>query len=463
MLDGLPRPPGLPRRDRSRSPLREAQNVPVGNATEEGLHAMEEDRRFHCMLARRFQKKKRQLGAGREIVFDKADAKTRLKLIQTGKNEWGNWKQFQAVDVIKPEHVEQFLAEHPELQVLPTRWVDTDKSEVGQESKFKSRLVVRGDMESSQGLRTDSPTASQLFLNVIIAYAASKSIPLRAGDISAAFLQGTGIKRLLAMWLPKGGVPDPEAPEGSLLVAKKSVYGTRDAPRGFWKGLHDTLLQEGLLPVPYETSAYYLPGREGEIAGLLGCHVDDLLWAGSEAMQETMLRVQKVYKFGLVEGNELKYCGRIINQSGDHIKVTCPNVLDRTKNIFVSPERRKNLSEAATPSEIAQLRSVVGSLSWLARVCRPDISFGVNQLQAVQQRAQVRHLMDANKILNYAMKDRHKGLVYPKNALDINEAILVSITTTHPMLRAWKPSRMELSAGTDLSREESWRLHHQSS
>ena len=40
--------------------------------------------------------------------------------------------------VVKPEHVEQFLAEHPELQVLPTRWVDTGKAEVGQESKFKA-------------------------------------------------------------------------------------------------------------------------------------------------------------------------------------------------------------------------------------------------------------------------------------------------------------------------------------
>lgn len=80
-------------------------------------------------------------------------------------------------------------------------------------------------------------------------------------------------------------------PEGSRPLAKKSVYGTRDAPRGFWKGLHDTLLQEGVLPVPYETSACYVLEKKGEMAGLLGCHVDDLLWAGPEEMQEIMLRV----------------------------------------------------------------------------------------------------------------------------------------------------------------------------
>ncbi len=60
-------------------------------------------------------------------------------------------------------------------------------------------------------------------------------------------------------------------------------------------------------------------------------------------------------------------------------------------------------AEPATPAEISQLRSVVGSLSWLSRVCRPDIGFGVNQLQAVQQKAKVDDLLTANRLLSYAM------------------------------------------------------------
>ena len=198
-------------------------------------------------------------------------------------------------------------------------------------------------------------------------------------------------------------------------------------PRGFWKALHDTLLNMGLLPVPYETSAYYLPGPDGEIHGLLGCHVDDLLWAGGEKMQETMLKVQKVFKFGVVEGNQLKYCGRVIDQSEKGIKVTCPNVLDRTKAIHVGPARRKGLADPATNSEISQLRSVVGSLSWLGRVCRPDICYGVNQLQAVQQKAQVKRLLEANKLLSYAMRDKSKGIFYPAKAFTFEKAVLLSI------------------------------------
>ena len=336
--------------------------------------------------------------------------------------------QFTAVDVIPPNDVDNFKAERPDVEILPSRWVDTNKAEEGEADVFKSRLVVRGDLEENKGVRTDSPTASQLFINLIICWAAALGEPLRAGDISAAFLQGAWITRLLAITLPKGGIPDPAVQPGSLLVARKSVYGTRDAPRGFWKALRDVLLSKGLAPVPYETAAYYLPGPRGTISGLLGCHVDDLLWCGLEDMQAVMLEVQKEFKFGLVENDEMKYCGRIIKQSTDGIRVTCPSVLDRTKAIYVEPQRRKQLSAPAKPSEISQLRSVIGSLSWLGRICRPDICFRVNQLQAVQQRAQVRHLIEANKLLNFAMQDRDKGIFYARKAMKLEEAIIVSVT-----------------------------------
>ena len=37
-------------------------------------------------------------------------------------------------------------AADPSLRVIPTRWVETNKAEIGQPDVFKSRLVVRGDL-----------------------------------------------------------------------------------------------------------------------------------------------------------------------------------------------------------------------------------------------------------------------------------------------------------------------------
>ena len=207
----------------------------------------------------------------------------------------------------------------------------------------------------------------------------------------------------------------------------RSVYGTRDAPRGFFKELAKILIAAGLKPIPYEPAAFYLPGESGRIEGILGCHVDDLLWSGTDRMQQVMMEVQKTFQFGLVEDDVLKYCGRVITQTSKGIKVTCPNVLDCTKPIFLTKEIRAQTAAPATASEISQLRSIVGSLSWLGRVCRPDISFAVNQLQAVQQRASVSNLLEANKILNYAMKDKQKGIFYAANALKIENSILLML------------------------------------
>ena len=371
------------RTERSRSPHREAGNIPVpGEAVDEdgALHAERQERHFHAFLAKRMPKKKRQVGAGRELTYKNCTEDIKNALDETRRKEWRNWKQFEAAYVMPPgEAQEKFLAENPDLVVIPSRWVDTDKSGDPTKPEFKSRLVARGDLEKTS-VRTDSPTSSQLFLHVIVSFSVSKKRKLRAGDISAAFLQGTKIRRKLALRLPSDGIPDDEVPEGSLLICEKSVYGTCDAPRGFWKDLYETIISCGLREVPNETSAYYLPGPEGEVCGLLGTHVDDLLWCGGPEMDAVMAKVQERYKFRITNAEDsadgmFKFCGRMFQQTDDGVTITCPEVLDRVKATYIEPARRKQRGAAATPSEIGQLRSVVGSLSWYSRVCRPDLSY----------------------------------------------------------------------------------------
>ena len=233
-------------RERSRSSLREAAVIPVPDGSGWLARQMKEMKHFQCFMAKRVFKKKRQAGAGREVSFEKSKDDEKEKLTATRQKEWSNWKKFEAMWILPPEQQEEYLKENPGLEIIPSRWVDTDKSEVGEAPEFKSRLVGRGDLEKGNNLRTDSPTSSQLFLNVIISYAASTQRRLRGGDISAAFLQGTWINRPLALRLPAGGIPDPEVKPGSLIMCNKSVYGTKDAPRGFWKENHDVLLSCGL-------------------------------------------------------------------------------------------------------------------------------------------------------------------------------------------------------------------------
>ena len=64
----------LPLRERSRSPSR---GVPVPEEDRGLLATAQEERIFKGFLAKRFKKKKRQVGAHREVNFNTCDAKTR--------------------------------------------------------------------------------------------------------------------------------------------------------------------------------------------------------------------------------------------------------------------------------------------------------------------------------------------------------------------------------------------------
>ena len=212
----------------------------------------------------------------KELHLNKADPARRTKMLEARAKEWSNWVGFDATTVLSPEQAKQFLRDNPDTEVVPTRWVDTLKSQPWEEDRRKARMVVRGDHT--------------------LAFAASRRQPVQGGDITAAFLQGETITRQLVLALSKDGVEGVE--EGSLLVANKPVYGTRDAPRGFWKKLDKVVKKHGLRSVRFEPGAYVLVGPEHRVLGPMVSHVDDLLWTGSPEMNAVMDKVQQDLRFG---------------------------------------------------------------------------------------------------------------------------------------------------------------------
>ncbi|CAE7496741.1 TY4B-J, partial [Symbiodinium sp. CCMP2456] len=323
--------------------------------------------------------------------------------------EWGNWQGFEAVDIILPEDVPAYLKEHKDAEITPTRWVDNNKAQPWEDPRYKSRIVVRGDLETgAEGARTDSPTASSMMFNLLLSITANKRWRLRGGDITASFLQGDVITRTLILRPPPGGLPG--VPEGALLRARKPVYGTKDAPRGFWKRLHRVALSKGLRAIPGEHAAYVLQDKHHGLQGIVIAHVDDLLWSGSEAMDKVMDEIIKEFKFGALEfGDKFDYCGRTVEQGKDGITITVPNNAAKLRPIHLGAERRRQKDHYVTEQERAQLRSIVGSLNWLVRVCRVDIAYEVHRLQAVMQKAMVEDLIMCNQILNYVKKTPNKG------------------------------------------------------
>ena len=156
---------------------------------------------------RKYKKRTQKVGAGRELHFMKETPERQKKLLVTREKEWSKWMHYSDGRLADEEEVNKMKDENPNLRVIPTRWVDTDKIEIGEEERLKSRLVVRGDLEDSSLMRCDSPTCSLTMLSVVLTLAACRNSSLWSGDISAAFLQGSKLNRVLVLSLPKDGVP----------------------------------------------------------------------------------------------------------------------------------------------------------------------------------------------------------------------------------------------------------------
>ena len=227
----------------------------------------------------------------------------------------------------------------PTIRVIPTRWVDVDKAEEGQQELLKSRLVVRGDLEDSTKMRTDSPTCSLTATSLTMTLSACRDTDLWSGDISAAFLQGSKLDRTLVLSQPKTGIPGVES--NMYFLVSSTVYGTKDAPRGWYKNLFQTMISYGFRPIPHETAAFVLNGADGSLQGLAIVHVDDLLWTGGKAIEEKMEKVCAHYRFGKIEKNSFKYCGREIRKDEKGIHVTCPHLIDRVKPVYLTIAQRK--------------------------------------------------------------------------------------------------------------------------
>ena len=130
--------------------------------------------------------------------------------------------------------------------------------------------------------------------------------------------------------------------------------------------------------------------EDDDIKVMMACHVDDLLCGvkpGYEHFIEKILEAFHVEKSKISENN-LGFCGREIEQDEQkNIKVTCNATAEKIELVKYSTGMKR--TDLANDAENAQLRSVVGSLSWVARQARPDLSYRVSKLQSVWGKASI--------------------------------------------------------------------------
>ena len=391
------------------------------------------DREFVCFLAKRVNKKKAATG---EKVYRHETPEMQRKLRESRNKEWNSWKKYKAVRLLSDEEAQQLISQG--YKPIPTRWVDLDKNEKLRttnkdvEEKLKSRLVMRGDLEQGD-FRVDCPTASSVGIHLLVSYTACRGLELKSGDITAAFLQGAPIQRIVILRAPAEGIPGDdgetmEVTNDSYMLAEMAIYGARDAPRGFWLELRDEIVKQPEVHEVTGEAALYAVTSGGKLHGYIATHVDDVLWCSDPLVDEVMERVQQRFTFGAVDQGSFRYCGRTIADNGEYIEITSPETLKKVKPIFIKDSRQRKPTDAATAEEQSQMRGVLGSLGWICRLCRPELSYRTSALQGRQSSPTVGDLVDTNKLLSSAQKTSDNGIRFHKRTFDFNDSVILSIT-----------------------------------
>ena len=140
-----------------------------------------------------------------------------------------------------------------------------------------------------------------------------------------------------------------------------------------------------------------------------------------------MNQICQIYKFGKLSRNNFKYCGREIVKDETGVHVTCPSLVDRVKPIFLGATEKKLRNEKIPEHVRVQLRSIIGSLAWLSRVCRPDLSYAVSYLQANVSNATYQHVHFANQMIKVARNTKDVGIHFPLKAFKFEDCMLVGI------------------------------------
>ena len=151
------------------------------------------------------------------------------------------------------------------------------KEQVDKEYPFeaKSRLVVQGCQEDETNIRSASPTCSLLAFNLVCTLAPLFPWVIFALDASTAYLQSSGIARLLILHCPRP--PPPGVHPMTLFRARGSIYGTNDAGRSWWMKLFRDAIDSGWIASKLEMALFFLYDQ-GTLVGVMASHVDDFLW-----------------------------------------------------------------------------------------------------------------------------------------------------------------------------------------
>ena len=291
-------------------------------------------------------------------------------------------------------------------KTIGTNWIVTEKVVDGK-TKVKARLCARGDQElDKDNIRTDSPTIDKTNIKLILLTASQKQWQVKTSDVSCAFLQGAEIDREVYVKPPaEKRIPN------TIWKLKKSIYGLDDAARNWYISLHDSLKNLGCCVSRFDP-ALFTYHENGELKGLVGTHVDDILHTGNDSFEKNVIqKLKKIYSFGTEEEEIFRYVGMNVKRLNDGISVDQDHYIEALQVPDLKKVNMKDISETLDEQGQSSYRSAVGKIGWLCAHSRPDLSFDYIDLSSKFGKATVKDMKSVSKLTQKLKADTTAMLV----------------------------------------------------
>ncbi|CAE7724502.1 GIP [Symbiodinium sp. CCMP2592] len=351
-------------------------------------------------------------------------------------------------EALEPLSVEESLRIMDEKRdrVLQSRFAYRDKSYAKRRKdpdvpwRHKARLVIGGHMDPdiAHGLQTTAPTVSRqsvMLLMQILASRLADGWKAYAGDITAAFLNGGPLERELYLKQPRTGLGNLHPAQ--LLRIKKGIFGLVDSPHSWWerfKGDVTTLkpvLEDGTECVieqcPLDPCVFFvkkvIEGSLSEPIAYIAVHVDDVLLVGGPGVcQSVKDLLSKAFPIDGWETDAFEYIGSFIEFDDKVVKVSQESYVEsRLFQVDVQASQRDE--ELATDEQLADNRSLIGALSWLAGQSRPDLQASVSMCQQLQKCPTVGDVRFTNLVARRAYEHKKEGVYF--HPIDLDKAVLL--------------------------------------
>ncbi|CAB4000762.1 Hypothetical predicted protein [Paramuricea clavata] len=165
------------------------------------------------------------------------------------------------------------------------------------------------------------------------------------------------------------------------------------------------LLELGACVSKVDPAVFYWLDENGNVYGILACHVDDCIWGGGgkPEFENVISRIRSILSAGKESNKAFKYCGIDLEYGEDGvIYLDQIDYTDLLKPVDITASRALEKDSELTECEKHSVRSKVGQLLWLAHQSRPDLLFDVTSVANNINKGTVQHVLEINKIIGKA-------------------------------------------------------------